>query len=181
MPKKPGEIEAKIRDRLSIDEAGTLSLGGLRSVILPVRTLADISAAGERILGSGMAAVLYLAGEHAGEAIATLALHMSDNGSNPQYLLDRIRKDVEMRGFGRITVVSSSPAQGGALIRIRNSPYADPAQAGGNGCRFPAGFWAGVVGALAGRGVVSEEMRCSRNGDDVCEFRVAPASQIRTL
>src|SRR3972149_10542512 len=66
MPKNPDEIEAKIRNRLNIDEAGSLTVSGLRSVILPVRTLADLSAAGERIIGSGMAGVLFLAGGQGG-------------------------------------------------------------------------------------------------------------------
>jgi len=176
MPKNPDEIEAKVRNRLSIDEAGSLTVSGLRSVILPVRTLADLSAAGERIIGSGMAGLLYLAGELAGEAMADVALRLAGGAISRAIVLDAMRKDVEMRGFGRISVESFDATRGEARIRVRNSAYADAAQSGKHGCRFPAGFWAGVVGALARRPVVSEEMRCRRDGADACEFHVAPAS-----
>ena len=176
MPKNPDEIEAKVRNRLSIDEAGSLTVGGLRSVILPVRTLDDLSAAGERIIGSGMAGLLYLAGEQAGEAMADVALRLAGGAISRAIVLDAMRKDVEMRGFGRISVESFDATRGEARIQVRNSAYADAAPSGKHGCRFPAGFWAGVVGALARRPVVSEEMRCRRDGADACEFRVAPAS-----
>src|SRR3989304_1706647 len=83
MPKNPAEIEANIRNRLNIDEAGSLTVSGLRSVILPVRTLADLSAAGERIIGSGMAGLLYLAGEQAGEAMADVAPRLPPGARAP--------------------------------------------------------------------------------------------------
>jgi predicted hydrocarbon binding protein len=108
--------------------------------------------------------------------IADIAQRSVRGDVPPGVLLDRMRKDVELRGFGRITVASFDPRTGEAIIRIKNSPYADPSAGNGHGCRFPAGFWAGVVSALARRPVVSEEMQCLRGGGELCEFRVFPTS-----
>ena len=100
---------------------------GLRIMVLPASTIADIESAGEKIIGRGFGAILYDAGERTGYAIG---LHVRDalGATSLKDILALIERGHRERGYGRAEFVSTDFVKGELVVRVHDSPYAEVGQ-----------------------------------------------------
>ena len=171
-PKRPAR--PALWDRLELEKVGIVRLEGLRVVFLPASTLTDIEAAGERILGRGLGAILHEAGLRTGRDIALFALGTAGTAS-PEAILRFMESGHADRGYGEVSFPSSDLANGSLVARVNDSPYAE---SGGprrsTACYFPLGFWVGFVGSMSGKTVTGAETQCRAKGAAFCEFSILP-------
>lgn len=172
---KPVKTDAKaLWDRLQMIREGVVMLDGVRHVLMPASILTDIEAAGERILGRGLGAILYDAGYRSGTYVCE-AVRRSIPPSPPAAILENIESGGRARGFGAIEFVSHDIQEARFALRVHESPHAEVREPRrGSACFYPLGFWAGVAAVLTGRPIEGEETSCLARGDGFCEFQLRP-------
>jgi len=165
-------------DRLDQEKEGVVMLDGLRIVFLPASTLVDIQAAGEKILGRGLGAILYEAGVRTGREIALFALRTAGSAS-PGAILRFMESGHAERGYGQVSFVTTDLDHGGLTARVHDSPYVETREPHrGTACYFPLGFWVGFVESISGTSVTGAETQCRSKGAKFCEFSVRPSHQL---
>jgi len=150
----------KLAGRLQLDEQGTLTLDGERTMVIPASVLTTIRAVGEAILGHGVSGIQYLAGEFWGRSVGR-TLRTKGVGRDVKEVLRILGDQSFLRGFGRLEIGSLDEETGLAVWRIYNSPFTEgPVIEEAHHCYFLAGFGAGILSVLTGNEVICREKRC---------------------
>lgn len=161
-------------DRLAMVREGVVMLDGVRHVLMPSSILTELEASGEKVLGRGLGAILFDAGERSGRMVGEITKRQAPSVP-PQTLLEFIEIGGRARGFGAIEFVTHDVESAQFLLRVHDSPHAEVSEPRrGTACYYPLGFWAGVAGVLCARPVEAEETRCLARGDEYCEFVIRP-------
>ena len=162
---------------------GVLNFGGMRAVILPSIVLTNIEVAGRRVIGQGLDAILYLAGEMTvGDLFRVLKQDIGDLDMTMAGfpMLQRfLTEQTQTRGFGRVEIELLDPEQGHIRFRLYDSPFAEPSGASqGTACYFPAGVFGGILTALQRGEVRVRERQCLAKEGGYCEFVSEPSSPV---
>ncbi len=178
MPRTLREDFEALRGRLAIDDEGLVHLDGTRTLIVPALLLTEIEKATRRILGHGAGAVLYRAGEQMGRRVAERALAISGRQLGRDELVVELVRGLEAAGFGSLEIVSLDLEKGEGVLRARQCAWIEERTGSEHPlCYFSAAFWAGMLGAVAGKELVPEERACLARGDPHCEYAAFPPTK----
>jgi predicted hydrocarbon binding protein len=151
--------------------------GGSVAMIMPVELFGSLFEEIENILTpSGFAAVFYNAGKKSGAYITKL--FKKRKGMEGETLLAAIVQGARAIGWGEIVDVSVTDGSGRVKIRKCFEALLRSHQKG-KVCHWTRGFIAGVVSQTRGVPVEAVELKCTANGDDLCEFEIIPCTERR--
>lgn len=161
----------QMKDHMTIDLDGTLSINGTRFCLERSSTLVDLTQALINVVGKDQAAVvLYQAGKQTGEKIAG-SLLKENLDSAPRSLVNMCLKDFQARGWGNIVVSEFDEGSGFIKVKYYNpligTAYKDqdcPADS------IVAGVISGVVTSITGKPNEIVETKCVSEGNQYCEF-----------
>src|SRR2546426_7730058 len=104
MTQLSGASRRELLDQLQVDEEGNIWMNGVPTVLMPAAFLREVKATGEKFMGRGLHGIIYHVGEQFGRIIAEESRARAPD--EPEVLFSRIAKAVQVRGWGRIDVLS---------------------------------------------------------------------------
>ncbi|MHA1145449.1 MAG: V4R domain-containing protein, partial [Candidatus Helarchaeota archaeon] len=182
----------KIKDELSFERDGTLSLFGTRVLLMPRGTLLHIVESAEDIVGFEKAKeILY----HAGERMALqfcqiltakynltgasiLRVYMQIVGSRGWGIAEIKELDLE-RGY--LKVIVKNPLIGTAKPNNGINPPPNFKQQQSGKDFISSGVFAGILEFITKKKLICEETKCITKGDPHCEFEVLPLDEYSSL
>jgi predicted hydrocarbon binding protein len=150
---------------------GLQSLSGERYVMQPVAALGSTFDALVRIFGSGAEVILYNQGlEYAKSRWAGISKVF---GPHPETRLGEVAALVRAMGWAEPTITYDPNTSEVRCVNTQcfecSAPLNDHRD-----CSFLRGMAAGLIEGMFGTQMNSEETRCIKKGDDVCEFVLTP-------
>ncbi|HUX99492.1 MAG TPA: V4R domain-containing protein [Candidatus Deferrimicrobium sp.] len=164
----------KTKEQLAIDTEGTLSLMGIRVLLMPRGTLIHILESAEDIVGVERASeIMY----HAGERMALeFAQQMSERFNLEGAAIFRsYAQIVGVRGWGITEIQEFDLETGYARATLKNSIISTSmTQKHIESDAMVAGVIAGIMEFITKRKTICREVKCIAKGDKVCEFIAEP-------
>jgi len=161
----------EMKDHMTIDLDGTVSIHGTRFCLERSSTFADLTQALFELLDEGKAkTVLYEAGKKIGEKVANS--FMGERlGNTPKSLLNACLKDFQARGWGNLMVSEFNEESGFIRVKYYNSLIGATLKGKEYSADIiAAGIISGIVNSITGRKHEIFETKCVAEGDPYCEF-----------
>ncbi|MHC1592322.1 MAG: V4R domain-containing protein, partial [Candidatus Helarchaeales archaeon] len=183
----------KIKDELSFERDGTLSLFGTRVLLMPQGTLLHIVDSAEDIVGYEKAKeILYHAGERM--ALQFCQILTSKYNLTGASILRVYMQIVSTRGWGiaeikeldlergYLRVIVKNPLIGAAKQNSKNEHEIELNSHKETGKDFiSSGVFAGILEFITKKKLICEEIKCITRGDPHCEFEVSPLDEYSPL
>lgn len=147
-------------------EKGNFLVLGNPSIIMSSETFVRMQKGAEEMLGFDGAAVLYYeAGKKSGEN--WIKRFSEEWGLENQRFIEAVQNHFADVGWGKFSIINGDEI----VVRVKNSFISNSyGESDRPVCHFLRGYNAGLAGAISGRSIDSEEVRCAAKGDDWCEF-----------
>jgi len=161
----------QMKDRMTIDLDGTLSIQGTRFCLERASTFAGLTKALTKIMGKSEAQnVLYEVGKQIGEKV-TKSFVAENLGYTAKSLLDVCLKDIQARGWGNLVISEFNEETGFVRVKYYN-PLVGTAFLGQDSPAdsIVAGMIFGIVNCISGKNHEIDEIRCVADGNPYCEF-----------
>ncbi len=161
----------EMKDYMTIDLDGTLSVHGTRFCLERSSTFADITQAIIDMLGKDRAEVaLYNAGKQTGEKIARDLIKKNLN-STPRSLFNTCLKDLQARGWGNMSIGEFDVESDFVKVKYYN-PLIGTAfkDQDCSADMIVAGMISGIITSITGKQNEIVETKCVAEGNQYCEF-----------
>ena len=166
----------KAKDQLAIDNEGTLSLMGMRVLLMPKGTLMTIIESIEDLAGGDRASeIMY----HAGERMALqFAKQISERFNlEGEAIFRAYAQIVGVRGWGITEIQEANIETGYARVTLKNSIFGTSMQQKhATSDALIAGVVAGIFEFITKQKIICREVKCIAKGDEICEFFAEPLS-----
>lgn len=160
-------VQLDLLRHLQVGEHGKLVLDGIPSVLMPAAFLRALKATGEKFMGRSFHGIIYHIGEQFGRAMTEA--NRARQPAEPKVAFERMTRAVQIRGWGRVEILSLDLDQPSCLVSLPDCPHDDEdVRRDHPWCPMVTGFVAGVLGALSGRQVLAEETACRSMGAATC-------------
>lgn len=161
----------QMKDRMTIDLDGTLSIHGTRFCLERSSTFADLTETLLGLMGKDNAqSVLYEIGKQIGDKVVK-SFMVENLGYTAEKLLDVCLKDIQARGWGNFVISEFNEESGFVRIRYYN-PLVGTFLVGQDGPAdsIVAGMISVIVNRVSGKKNEIAEIRCVADGNPYCEF-----------
>lgn len=164
----------KTKDQLTIDSEGSLSLMGMRMLLMPRGTLMNIIESIEDLVGEDRATeIMY----HAGERMALqFAKQISERFNiEGEAIFRAYAQIVGVRGWGITEIQEADLNTGYARVTLKNSILGTSMrQKHRESDALVAGVLAGIFEFITKQKIICREVKCIAKGDTICEFVAEP-------
>lgn len=160
----------RTKDQLTIDAEGTLSLTGMRVLLMPKGTLLNILESAEDLVGAEKTAeIMYHAGERMG---LKFAKQISERFKlEGEAIFRSYAQIVGVRGWGITEIKESNIQEGYARVILKNSIIGTSmTQRHLASDALVAGVLAGIFEFITKQKIICQEEKCIAKGDPICEF-----------
>ncbi|MHA1649902.1 MAG: V4R domain-containing protein [Candidatus Helarchaeota archaeon] len=164
----------KTKDQLTIDNEGTLSLMGMRVLLMPKGTLLNILESIEDLAGEEKASeIMYNAGERMALKFAQqIAERFNLSG---EAIFRAYAQVVGVRGWGITEIQEADLKTGYARVTLKNSIIGSSMkQKHASSDAMVAGVIAGIFEYITKQKIICREVKCIAKGDTICEFIAEP-------
>lgn len=173
----PGVLDFQVwesNDGLLVDwfHTGIQSANGEAYIMFPTKQFAQTFEEVVDALGSAGDTLLFLQGKKFGEGRFTIYRKML--GPNPSSRVEEASQIFEALGYGTPTITLENSGKVVRLVQKDCFECSSPTHKART-CAFTRGLAVGSFGALTGKELACEEVKCRLKGSDVCEFVLKPA------
>ncbi|NVM54516.1 MAG: hypothetical protein HWN66_12500 [Candidatus Helarchaeota archaeon] len=164
----------KTKDKLTIDKEGSLSLMGMRVLLMPKGTLMNIIESIDDLVGEERASeIMY----NAGEKMALIFANQISERFNleGEAIFRAYAQIVGVRGWGITEIKEADLKTGYARVTLKNSIFGSSMrQKHLSSDALVAGVVAGIFEFITKQKIICREVQCIAKGDAICEFVAEP-------
>ncbi len=168
-------LSREVVDRLVISKEGLrIGDGSERYLIIPARIFGIMYEVTYRLVGHGVAGILYMIGKEVGKGLIEEISHRLESKGikEPAQAAKELFTFLSDIGFGNVVLTSIDESK--AVIRMFNSPTSSSiSNCSRPSCHLERGILAGAAEAFLRKKCRAVEVKCRCLGNPYCEFVVS--------